>query len=241
MDSAYNTRRLSKQSIYFYRITIHPKNITIKFLEILMYLWCALEKKNHQETFLKFIIKQISCLFTPLSFQLGYLRYCCDLVPQIGVHHKNMVTWKLQSGDSLQIRRQSCQGLSHTDKVFLIILFQNIFLIACNGCFGLFSKKGSGASLWCTFSAWFLHLNFPYLILHQWWTKFQCHTLFLSQHIKQNVLLSSHLDNYWWNYKPSLSSTSLSSISKAMADREKKRARKYKYLNISRTKRAFYF
>ena len=152
-----------------------------------------------------------------------------------------MVTWKLQSGDSLQIRRQSCQGLSHTDKVFLIILFQNIFLIACNGCFGLFSKKGSGASLWCTFSAWFLHLNFPYLILHQWWTKFQCHTLFLSQHIKQNVLLSSHLDNYWWNYKLSLSSTSLSSISKAMADREKKRARKYKYLNISRTKRAFYF
>ena len=27
------------------------------------------------------------------------------------------------------------------------------------------------------------------------WTKFQCHTLFLPQDIKQNVLLSSYLDN----------------------------------------------
>ena len=32
------------------------------------------------------------------------------------------------------------------------------------------------------------------LFLYQW-TKFQCHTLFLSQDIKQNVLLSCHLDS----------------------------------------------
>ena len=30
----------------------------------------------------------------------------------------------------------------------------------------------------------------PYLILYQW-TKFQCHTFFPSQNIKQNALLSS--------------------------------------------------
>ena len=87
----------------------------------------------------------------------------------------------------------------------MIIFFQNIWFLkeflACNGCFGLFSKikKGSGASFWCTFSAWFFHKNVPYLILYQW-TKFQCHTLFLSQDIKQNVLLSSHLDS-WWHHK----------------------------------------
>ena len=33
-----------------------------------------------------------------------------------------------------------------------------------------------------------------YLILYQW-TEFQCHTLFLSQDIKYNVLLSSYLDS----------------------------------------------
>ena len=33
-----------------------------------------------------------------------------------------------------------------------------------------------------------------YLILYQW-TKFQCHTFFTSQDIKQNVLLSSYLDS----------------------------------------------
>ena len=36
--------------------------------------------------------------------------------------------------------------------------------------------------------------NVPYLILCQW-TKFQCHTFFLSQDIKQNMLLSSYLDS----------------------------------------------
>ena len=79
------------------------------------------------------------------------------------------------------------------------MLFQNtLFLkefLACNDCFWLFSKtkKGSGASFWCTFSACFFHKNVPYLILYQL-TKFQCHTLFLSQDIKQNVL-SSYLDS----------------------------------------------
>ena len=36
--------------------------------------------------------------------------------------------------------------------------------------------------------------NAFYVILHLW-TKFQCHTFFPSQDIKQNVLLSSYLDN----------------------------------------------
>ena len=87
----------------------------------------------------------------------------------------------------------------------MIILFQNtLFLkefLACNGCFRLFSKitKRSGASFCCTFSAWFFRKNVPYLILYQW-RKFQCHTLFLSQDIKQNVLLSSYLDS-WWRHK----------------------------------------
>ena len=68
----------------------------------------------------------------------------------------------------------------------MVILHQNIWFLkeflACNGWFGLFSKikKGSGAIFWWTFSAWFFHKNVPYIILYQW-TKFQCHTLFLSQ------------------------------------------------------------
>ena len=40
----------------------------------------------------------------------------------------------------------------------------------------------------------FFHKNVPDLLLYQW-TKFQYHTLFLSQDIKQNVLLSSYLDS----------------------------------------------
>ena len=55
-------------------------------------------------------------------------------------------------------------------------------------------KKGSGASFWCTFSVRFFCKNVPYLILY-YWTKFQCHSLIFSQDIKQNVLLSSYLDN----------------------------------------------
>ena len=83
---------------------------------------------------------------------------------------------------------------------FKSVLFLKDFL-ACNGCFGLFSKtkKGSGTSFWCTFSAWFFHKSIPYLILYQW-TKFHCHTLFFSQDIKGNVLLSSYLDS-WWRQK----------------------------------------
>ena len=72
------------------------------------------------------------------------------------------------------------------------------------------------------------------MILYQW-TKFQYHTLFLSQDIKQNVFLSFYLDSDIINFEISLGSTS-----KAMADSEKKWGRqKYKNLNISRTKRAF--
>ena len=50
-------------------------------------------------------------------------------------------------------------------------------------------------SLWLAFGAHFLHgffcKNVPYLILYQ----FQCHTFFLSQDIKQNMLLSFYLDS----------------------------------------------
>ena len=77
------------------------------------------------------------------------------------------------------------------------------------------------------------HENVPYLILYQW-PKFQCHTFFHSQDIKQNVLLSSYLDSYViTNFKIYLASSS-----QAMADKEKKRGGwKYKNLNISRTER----
>ena len=59
--------------------------------------------------------------------------------------------------------------------------------------FWLFTKikKGSRTSLWCTFSAWLFYKNVPYLTLYQW-TKFQYHTFFPSQDIKQNELLSSY-------------------------------------------------
>ena len=86
----------------------------------------------------------------------------------------------------------------------MIILFQNVlflkewlFYLIFDGCFGLFTKikKGFGASFWSTFSVWFLHKIF-YVILYQL-TKFQCHTFFPSQNIKQNMLLSSYLDNWW--------------------------------------------
>ena len=67
--------------------------------------------------------------------------------------------------------------------------------------FGLLSKikKEPGGSFRCTFSAWFFKKTVRYLILYQW-LKFQCHTLFLSQDIKQNVLLSSYLVS-WWRHK----------------------------------------
>ena len=106
----------------------------------------------------------------------------------------------------------------------MIIFFQNILLskefLACIGCFGLFTKmkKGSGRNFWCPFSAWFFHKSVFYLILYQW-TRFQCHTFFPSQYIKQNVLLRSYLDSWWHdkNFKIYPQKTSY-----AMADREKK-------------------
>ena len=70
-----------------------------------------------------------------------------------------------------------------------MIIFQRILLVkeflAYNGCFELFTKikRGSGTSFWCTFSAWFFHKTFFYLILYKQ-TKFQCHTAFPSQDIK---------------------------------------------------------
>ena len=80
---------------------------------------------------------------------------------------------------------------------FQNILFLKEFLVH-NVCFGLFSKikKESGTSFWCICSAWFFHKNVPYLILYHW-KKFQCHTLFPSQDMKQNTLLSSYLDCCW--------------------------------------------
>ena len=59
---------------------------------------------------------------------------------------------------------------------------------------GYLAKLKRGLGL--TFGAHLLHdffiKMFRILILYQW-TKFQCQTLFLSQHIEQNVLLSSYL------------------------------------------------
>ena len=80
------------------------------------------------------------------------------------------------------------------------------------------------------FSAWFFHSNVSYLILYQW-TKFQCHILFLSQDIKQNVLLRSYLEDSWWHHK---FWDFFKLTSKAMADREKKvrkmKIQKFEYL-----------
>ena len=69
-----------------------------------------------------------------------------------------------------------------------------------DGCFGLFTKirKGSDTSFWYNFLHDFFHKNVPYLILYLW-TKLQCHTFFPSQKIKQNVLLTSYLDNWWYH------------------------------------------
>ena len=51
-------------------------------------------------------------------------------------------------------------------------------------------KRGLGLA----FGAQCFHKNFPYLILYLW-TEFQCHNFFPFQDIKQNILLSSYLDN----------------------------------------------
>ena len=80
------------------------------------------------------------------------------------------------------------------------ILFLKDFF-GYNGCFGLFTKieKDCENSFWCTFSAWFFHKHVLYLTLSLW-IKFQYHTFFLSKIIKQNVLGSSYLNN-WWRHK----------------------------------------
>ena len=84
----------------------------------------------------------------------------------------------------------------------MTILFQDIVFLkeflACNDCVWLFIKikKESGTSFVCTFSASFFHKNVTYSRLYQL-IKFQCHTFFPSQDIKQNMLLSSYLDNSW--------------------------------------------
>ena len=120
---------------------------------------------------------------------------------------------------------ESCpvKGTGYKEKIilFLIILFQNILLskkiFAFDGSFGFFTKLKRGRSgFWCTFSAWFFHKNVPYVILYQL-RKFECHTYFDSQDIKQNVLLSSYetIDEVI-NFKIYLWSSS-----KAMANREK--------------------
>ena len=105
----------------------------------------------------------------------------------------------------------------------MIIVLQNFLFSkefpACSVRFGLFSKikKEPGANFWWTFSAWFFYENVPYLILYQW-TKFQCHNLFLSQDIKQNVSLSSYSDICdVIDFKIFLESTS-----KAKVDRERR-------------------
>ena len=54
-------------------------------------------------------------------------------------------------------------------------------------------KIGQGLALGAHFLQCF-HKNIPYVILYQW-KKFQCRTLFPSQDMKQNVLLTSYLDS----------------------------------------------
>ena len=118
----------------------------------------------------------------------------------------------------------------------MIIPFQKIsFLkevLACNGCFGLFTKikKGSESSFWCTFWAWFFHKNVAYLILYQW-AKFQCHTCFPSQGIKPNKLLSSYLDSWRHiNFKIYLGSSSNETADREKKKRGKMETQKIKYL-----------
>ena len=66
--------------------------------------------------------------------------------------------------------------------------------LACIGCFELFVKRGV-STFWCTFSAYFFHINVPYLIPYQL-TKFQYQTQFPSQNIKQYIFLNSYqIDN----------------------------------------------
>ena len=96
-------------------------------------------------------------------------------------------------------------------------------------------KRSLGLAFGAHFRHDFFHKNVSYLILYLW-TKFQCHTFFPSQDMKQNVLLSFYLDiDDVINFKIYLRSSP-----KAMADREKKMGgQKNQNLDIPRTKRAF--
>ena len=55
-------------------------------------------------------------------------------------------------------------------------------------------QRGLGLDFGAHFFYMIFHKNVLYLILYQL-TRFQCHAFFPSQDIKQNVLLSSYLDN----------------------------------------------
>ena len=105
-----------------------------------------------------------------------------SLVP--GSFFDNFVYWKrLRSKEKIKL-----PFLRHFDNLLSKYLTLKEFL-AYNSCFGLFTRiiKGSGTSFCYVFSAWFFQKNVLYLILHLW-KKFQCHKLFSSQDIKQNVL-----------------------------------------------------
>ena len=116
----------------------------------------------------------------------------------------------------------------------MIILFQNILLLksflVCNGCFGLFTTiiNRSGTSFCCTFSAWFFYKNVFYLIVHLW-TRFLCHAFFPSQDIKQNVLFSSYLDNWWHHELWDLSSIILQSNGWQVEKEDRREIQKTEY------------
>ena len=59
--------------------------------------------------------------------------------------------------------------------------------------FNILRNEGNH-SFWCTFSERFFHKSVPYLIFYKL-TEFQCNTFFLSQDMKQDVLISSYLVN----------------------------------------------
>ena len=122
-----------------------------------------------------------------------------------------------------------CKGKNQSS--FKISYFQEF--LPCIGCFELFTKikKESGTSFRYTFSAYFLDESSPYLILYQL-TKFQYQTYFLSQHIKQYVILNSCIAKRWRH--------KCKSSSQETADRRKTSGRgKYKNLNNLRTKKVF--
>ena len=114
---------------------------------------------------------------------------------------------------------------------FQSIFFLNENILAWSGYFGLFNKirKGSGISIWCIFSAWFLHKVVPYVIFYQL-TMFQCNTFFPFQDMKQNVLLSSYLGNWRRHKLKDLSSIILWSNDRQRNKEGKTKTQKFEYL-----------